>query len=188
MRLGRGSPNTINDHLDDWWTKLGARLRDLPGHEFPHLPERVAHTLQQLWNEALDGAQVALQGTLAHREQMIAEQEQALQTREQKLIERERTSTARATALEESLTLAREQLAAANRRASSLERSLQERENECARLRTRIEVLDVTVSELHAKLNAASIAHITPSGISSRSVMRQLKAAGWWRWIAPDRG
>jgi hypothetical protein len=29
MRLGRGSPNTINDHLDAWWTKLGARLRDL---------------------------------------------------------------------------------------------------------------------------------------------------------------
>jgi hypothetical protein len=31
MRLGRGSPNTINDHLDTWWAKLGSRLRDLPG-------------------------------------------------------------------------------------------------------------------------------------------------------------
>ncbi len=41
MKLGRGSPNTINDHLDVWWTKLGSRLRDLPGQEFPHLPERV---------------------------------------------------------------------------------------------------------------------------------------------------
>ena len=27
MRLGRGSPNTINDHLDAWWAKLGSRLR-----------------------------------------------------------------------------------------------------------------------------------------------------------------
>ena len=24
--LGRGSPNTINEHLDAWWLKLGARL------------------------------------------------------------------------------------------------------------------------------------------------------------------
>src|SRR5271163_134766 len=46
MRLGRGSPNTINDHLDAWWAKLGSRLRDLPGHEFPQLPERVAQALQ----------------------------------------------------------------------------------------------------------------------------------------------
>src|SRR5882757_7386702 len=76
MRLGRGSPNTINDHLDAWWAKLGSRLRDVPGHEFPQLPERVAHALQHLWNEALDGARGALQETLLHREQAIAEREQ----------------------------------------------------------------------------------------------------------------
>src|SRR6185437_10839822 len=75
MRLGRGSPNTINDHRDEWWAKLGSRLRDLPGQEFPQLPERVAHTLQQLWNEALDGAQVALQDGLTQREQVIVQQE-----------------------------------------------------------------------------------------------------------------
>src|ERR1700736_6452980 len=76
MRLGRGSPNTINDHLDDWWAKLGSRLRDVPGHEFPQLPERIARTLQQLWNEALDGARAALQETLLAREQDIAQREQ----------------------------------------------------------------------------------------------------------------
>src|ERR1700722_15884075 len=69
MRLGRGSPNTINDHLDVWWTKLGARLRDLPGQEFPQLPERVAQNLQRLWNEALESAHEVLQGTLLEREQ-----------------------------------------------------------------------------------------------------------------------
>src|SRR5882757_7226639 len=79
MRLGRGSPNTINDHLDAWWRKLGARLRDLPGREFSQLPERVAQTLQQLWNEALQGAHEVLQGTLVEREQSIALREQALE-------------------------------------------------------------------------------------------------------------
>ena len=53
MRLGRGSPNTINEHLDAWWLKLGARLRDIPGREFPQLPERTAQALLTLWNEAL---------------------------------------------------------------------------------------------------------------------------------------
>jgi hypothetical protein len=33
VRLGRGSPNTIQEHLDTWWTKLGGRLRDIPGQE-----------------------------------------------------------------------------------------------------------------------------------------------------------
>jgi len=72
MRLGRGSPSTINDHLDAWGAKLGSRLRDLPGHEFPQLPERVAHTLQQLWNNALEGAHQALQDALCEREQTLA--------------------------------------------------------------------------------------------------------------------
>jgi len=67
------------------WAKLGSRLRDLRGHAFPHLAECVAHTLQQLWNEALDGAQAALRDTLSQREQTIAQQEQALQAREQEL-------------------------------------------------------------------------------------------------------
>src|SRR5262249_47721305 len=52
MRLGRGSPNTIQHHMEIWWTKLGARLRDLPERTFPQVPERVGHALQLLWNEA----------------------------------------------------------------------------------------------------------------------------------------
>src|ERR1700736_2757755 len=123
MRLGRGSPNTINDHLDTWWTKLGARLRDLPGQEFPQLPERVAQNLQRLWNEALESAHEVLQGTLLEREQAIAQREQALQSQTQQLTEREHAGAARAAALEESLALAREQLSAANRRVERLEAS-----------------------------------------------------------------
>lgn len=85
----------------------GARLRDLPGQEFPQLPERVAHSLQQLWNEALGSAHEALRTTL---------------------LEREHAAAARAVALEDSLALAREQLAAANQRAQALENSVQERD------------------------------------------------------------
>jgi hypothetical protein len=95
MRLGRGSPNTINDHLDAWWTKLGSRLRDLPGREFPQLPERVAEALERLWNEALESAHDALQGAVSEREHALVQGEQALEARARRLDEREQAVDAR---------------------------------------------------------------------------------------------
>jgi hypothetical protein len=159
MRLGRGSPNTINDHLDVWWAKLGARLRDVPGHDFPQLPERIARTLQQLWNEALDGAREALQSALREREQALAQRDQVLEDRARQLLEREQTSAARTGALEESITLAREQLAAANQRAQALERNMQERDTEAARLRSRAETFEADCANWRTKLDAANSAH-----------------------------
>jgi chromosome segregation ATPase len=164
MRLGRGSPNTINDHLDAWWAKLGSRLRDAPGQEFPHLPERVGQALQHLWNEALDGARGALQDALLAREQAIAQREQALDEHARHLMEREQVTEARASVFEEALALASEQLAAANQRAQALERSVQERDTEGARLRTRLDALEADGANSRAKLEAASAAHQAERG------------------------
>jgi chromosome segregation ATPase len=159
MRLGRGSPNTINDHLDAWWAKLGARLRDLPGREFPHLPERVAQALQRLWNEALQGAHEALQATLIEREHTLEAREGALQSRARQFEENEHATLARAAVLEESIGLAREQLSAANQRAERLETHVQERDTECSRLRARIEALEASAAEFRTQLEAARTAH-----------------------------
>jgi hypothetical protein len=71
--LGRGSPNTIQEHLDVWWTQLGSRLRDIPGREFPELPDEVAKALQGLWNTALDRAYAAIDGKAATRDAELAE-------------------------------------------------------------------------------------------------------------------
>lgn len=159
MRLGRGSPNTINDHLDAWWANLGARLRDLPGQEFPHLPKRVAHTLQQLWNEALTAAHETLQSTLIEREGALLEREAVVAACKNELAEREQAAAARTAALEDSLALAREQLAAANQRAQALEISVQERDAECARLRARNETVEAACADWRNKLDAAYAAH-----------------------------
>jgi chromosome segregation ATPase len=164
MRLGRGSPNTINDHLDAWWAKLGSRLRDLPGHEFPQLPERVAQALQHLWNEALEGAHAALQDTLLKREQALAEREHVLKIQTEHLTAREQAGVSRAAAVEESLAFAREQLSAANRRAETLETTLRERDTECVRLRTRIETLETFSADLRGKFDAATATYQTESG------------------------
>jgi hypothetical protein len=177
MRLGRGSPNTINDHLDSWWAKLGARLRDLPGQEFPQLPERVAQTLQQLWNEALESAHEALQATLLERERALLQRESDLQQASVQLAEREQAAHTRAAALEDSLTLAREQLAAANQRAQALENSVRERDSEGARLRTRLEKLEATVAEARTKFEAASASHQTER---TRLQERHMSAENHW--------
>jgi hypothetical protein len=177
MRLGRGSPNTINDHLDAWWAKLGARLRDLPGREFPQLPERVAEALQRLWNEALEGAHDALQGTLTAREHAVIQSEQALEARARQLDEREQAADARAEVSEESISLAREQLSAASRRAERLETTLQERDSECMRMRAHTETLGAALLDLRGKLDAAAGVH---QAERSRLEERHVTAEAHW--------
>jgi len=159
MKLGRGSPNTINDHLDAWWLKLGARLRDIPGQEFPQVPERVSQALLQLWDHALEGAHSALRETAAQREQTLIEQEATLESATQALHAREVAAAAGMAALEEALALARDQLAATNQRANALEARMQERDAECDRLRGRIGTLETDCHHYRTQLDAASTAH-----------------------------
>jgi len=158
-RLGRGSPNTIQEHLEVWWTQLGARLRDVPGREFPELPERVGLALQKLWNEALDSAHQALGEKVSTREQSLDEREAALLAREQQFLEQAQAAIARAAAQDESLALVREQLGAANQRADRLEGSLQARETETERLRIRTDSLEADAAQLRDKLEAAAASH-----------------------------
>lgn len=178
MRLGRGSPNTINDHLDAWWAKLGARLRDLPGQEFPQLPERVAHSLQQLWNEALAGAHEALQGALAERERSLLQREADLRQAAQQLAERERAVLARATALEDGLTLAREQLTASNQRAATLEARLQGCDEDIGRLRRELGRWQATAGEAQTRFEAATADHAI-----ERAELQERAAAAERHWM-----
>ena len=51
-QLGRGSPNTINPMLDQWWQRLAARLDAGPA-ALQRIPEPVAHAAELLWMQAL---------------------------------------------------------------------------------------------------------------------------------------
>jgi hypothetical protein len=178
MKLGRGSPNTINDHLDGWWAKLGSRLRDLPGQEFPQIPERIGKTLQLLWTEAVNGAHEALQGSLAEREQQLQERTQQVSNQATALAEEQRAITARTTALEDSLTLAREQLGAANRRAEHLEHTLAARDNEITQLQQRLDTLTREMADLTAQQSIEREAHR-----AERIQMEERHAATEARWL-----
>lgn len=159
VRLGRGSPNTINEHLDAWWLKLGARLRDIPGREFPQLPERTAQALLTLWNEALEGAQDTLRASIGARESEVAMREQAVSAASAALTERETALAARAAGLEESIALLKDQHLAANQRAERLEAALAERDGELIRLRSRIESAEAKAETHRSNHEAALAAH-----------------------------
>ena len=179
MRIGRGSPNTINDHLDAWWKNLGSRLRDLPGREFPQLPERVAQSLQNLWNEALAGAHEVLQDTWQTRQQNLVQRESELERHAREVKEREEAAAGRAAAMDEALRLAREQLTAANKRAERLEASLLEGNTAGERQRVRLEQLDDMLSELTVKREAAESAYH-----AERTRLEGRNAAAEARWLA----
>lgn len=155
MRLGggtpRGSPNTVNGFLNDWWRQLALRLTDRPGAALPALPERVAGALEALWNEALAAARDAWRSEWSDRETQILDRERGFERRERELTEREQSLDARGTGLEEALTLGREQLAAANRRAEMLETALQRRSEEIAALERRYEAAEEDTRRLRAE-------------------------------------
>jgi chromosome segregation ATPase len=177
VRLGRGSPNTINEHLDTWWRELGARLRDLPGQEFPQLPERVAHSLQLLWNEALKGAHETLREAVAAREDRLAQRDRELAARERHLEEERQAVAARGSALEESLALARAQLAESNQRAGALEQALRERDESLARMQQRLEQL-----EAHALIQAGKLEAEQAARLAERTKFDERGEATERRW------
>ena len=55
LKIGRGSPNTINPLLDQWWSRLAGRLDAGPA-ALHRLPEPVAHAAEGLWLQCLDEA------------------------------------------------------------------------------------------------------------------------------------
>ena len=183
-QLGRGSPNTIQEHLETWWSRLGSRLKDIPGREFPEIPEPVAGALQGLWTIALESAYAAIDGKAATREAELLAREAALNAREADVLAQETASAGRAAALEENLTLAREQLLATNHRADRLETLLQAREADHERLRARTESLEAESATLRTKLDAATAAHQ-----AERALLDERHAATEARWLVEiDRG
>lgn len=81
-------------------------------------------------------------------------------------------------AVEESLTLVREQLSAANRRAENLEAALQARDSECVHLCGRTTVLEASVVDLRGKLDAATSAHQ-----AERAKLEDRYSAAETRWL-----
>jgi chromosome segregation ATPase len=84
----------------------------------------------------------------------------------------------RADVLEEGISLAREQLSTASRRAERLETTLQERDSECMRMRAHIESLGAALSELRGKLDGMADVHQ-----AERTRLEERYAAAEAHWL-----
>lgn len=153
MKLGRGSPNTINEHLDRWWTKLGARLRELPAGALPGVPEAIASALLNLWTLALRESHATHANALQSRETALTERAHELESLEQQLREREAALLARLEAADAAGALLRAQFNEMQHRAQQLETTVHERDQRLAELTTREVTLRDELSALQARLN-----------------------------------
>jgi hypothetical protein len=94
LKIGRGSPNTINPLLDAWWGRLASRLDAGPA-ALHRIPEPVAQAAEALWLTALEEARRRAQlesgssrKALAHERQELTVQAHILSIREQELKDR----------------------------------------------------------------------------------------------------
>jgi hypothetical protein len=106
LKIGRGSPNTINPLLDAWWSRLAGRLDAGPA-ALHRLPEPVLHAAEGLWLQAIEDARrrvTAEAGQAKKRvdreRQDIAVQSHVLSIRESELRDRIAQAESRAAKLE----------------------------------------------------------------------------------------
>jgi hypothetical protein len=88
LKIGKGSPNTINPLLDAWWKTLSARLDSGPA-ALHRLPETVAHVAEALWMQALEEGRRRAHQELKTSERLSAEHQQNLEVRSHVLTLRE---------------------------------------------------------------------------------------------------
>ena len=122
VALGRGSPNTVNRHLDAWWAALSQRIT---AHKTESgLPSAVQGFANKLWESALNQAraktgqdnELVTQRQLEH-DKHLQEQREAL--------DRDRAAVEKALPmLKDELLAVRAQLEARDRRISELETDL----------------------------------------------------------------
>lgn len=138
LKIGRGSPNTINPLLDAWWSRLAGRLDAGPA-ALHRLPEPVLLAAEGLWMQTLDEARrraAAEQGSgkasLAKDRQDLEVRSHILSIRESELTSRLQDRDRRISMLENEVDslvtmLRKEQAsrAAAERRASEVQGELQ---------------------------------------------------------------
>jgi hypothetical protein len=105
-KLGRGSPNTINPLLDQWWQRLAGRLDAGPA-ALHRLPEPVLLAAEGLWLQSLDEARkraAAEQGSkkasLARDAQELEIRAHVLAIREKDILDRLKQSESRVARLE----------------------------------------------------------------------------------------
>lgn len=178
----RGSPNTVNAFLTQWWEQLTVRLAGEPVEAIHGLPPSVSGTLETLWHQALEAAQKKGSEELADREQKLAERAEALEKQTRELAAREQNLAVRASSLEAALALARDQLAAANHRAEALEAAEVRRAQEIHELQEHCRSSDAEIRKLRRQFDAER-AELTRQAATERKELTARFDATKAQWL-----
>lgn len=144
QELGRGSPNTVNRHLDIWWQSLSRRVG---GQVAPGLPSPLIALCQKLY----DGARAeARQET----EQIIEEKQRLLQQRERSLEEARSGLEAERQAVNATIETLRAELAKVLEQQKEMAEAVSALETALAVERTRSESARRETEQLQAQLQA----------------------------------
>lgn len=96
QKIGRGSPNTVQPHLDSWFRGLGARIRDPKAFAAPSsTPDPITQVAEHLWQVALSEARASVEQDYAARMEMLASDHRHLEEERQAFREKERKIQAR---------------------------------------------------------------------------------------------
>jgi len=185
----RGSPNTVNTFLTQWWEQLAVRVAGESMEAIHGLPPNVSATLETLWNQALLAAKETWQKDLTDREQAIVERAEAVERQTRELTAREQNLAGRASSLEAALELAREQLAAANQRAETLEATEVRRTGEIQALQEHCRSSDAEIRNLH-KQHETERAELARQATADRNALTarfDAREAQWLRDIDEAR-
>jgi hypothetical protein len=146
LKIGRGSPNTITPYLDTWFKGLGRRLQD-PGAfaSAAAIPDPVAVAAVHFWETALAAARGEVEARVAAEWQALAGERDDVGRAREQLAQEETTFQARRQALDETVTLAKEQLAQAMRRAETAEARTQSAEARSASLDRELRAVRATL-------------------------------------------
>ena len=185
----RGSPNTVNTFLTQWWEQLAVRVAGGSMEAIHGLPPSVSATLETLWNQALLAAKETWHKDLADREQAIVERAAALEHQTRELTAREQNLAGRASSLETALELAREQLAAANQRAETLEATEVRRTGEIQALQEHCRSSDAEIRGLQKQLETerAELARQATADRNALIARFDAREAQWLRDIDEAR-
>lgn len=151
--LGTGSPNTVTRMLETWWQSLGARLAAQQARvALPGVPEPVAVLATQLWDVALQAAQVEATQACSAQRAAIAAQAKQLEVDRKALDDHVEALNHAAQAADQARLLAEVRLAEAQQLIQHQAAQIEDLTQERNALRARTESLERDRAELAERL------------------------------------
>ena len=139
LELGRGSPNTVNRHLDCWWATLSKRMAGKSDAE--NLPAALAELCSKLYDGIREHAGRDAQQKLAPDRESLALDRQRLEAERQALIHERSNVSALIETLRADLTKVSAQNSTSAARIAALEVSLRAEQTRADEAEARIPVL-----------------------------------------------